>query len=545
MIPALRWMVLSILALHGFFVFPGHTYLQSDTQIYVPMFDRISDPTLFTRELVAQKQHVSLTIYDELAIAGNKVTGIDYEYILGAIQLVTRLAGLYGLYLIGIAFGLSELLALMIPAIVGLGAFINGPAVLTFEYEPVPRAFSVMLILLALGLAMHGRSQPAAIAAGLAFLFHAPAAVPFFAPFLWMSWREKSYRALAILGGSVGLAAVFTFLQAGEVERQSFLATIDPEWEKLQRMRAAYNWLGMWKPWFIQEFLLHGALAGAALWRISRHLSVRARFYAISMTIIGLLSLPLAYILLERYKWLLMVQVQPARSVLYTVLFSLIASTAAGLFALRERRTWWDAPVWFFPPLLVAIHRFFMDWPYPTLKLNYVFLLIAAAVLTAFLLQQRFKYHQLAAAVSVVAFVCLAGWSFFDGTKQVNFDTAVHNRELDDISQWARANTPKDAMFQLPEFTRSLVSGVFRAKAQRALYVDWKIGGQVNYSRDLSLEWHRRMQIADQKDKPLVSWRDQGVNYLILKAATNFPSVPPPMVYRNARYAVYRLDPAR
>jgi hypothetical protein len=543
MIPALRWMVLSILALHGFFVFPGHTYLQSDTQIYVPMFDRIADPTLFTRELVAQKQHVSLTIYDELAIAGNKATGIDYEYILGAIQLATRLAGLYGLYLIGTAFGLSELAALMIPAIVGLGAFINGPAVLTFEYEPVPRAFSVMLILLALGFAMHGRSQPAAIAAGLAFMFHAPAAVPFFAPFVWICWREKSYRALAILGGSVALAAVFTFLQAGEVERQSFLATIDPEWEKLQRMRASYNWLGMWKPWFIQEFLLHGALAGAALWRISRHLSVRARFYAISMTVIGLLSLPLAYVLLERYKWLLMVQVQPARSVLYTVLFSLIACTVAGLFALRERRTWFEAPLWFFPPLLVAIHRFFLDWPYPTLQLNYVLLLVAAAVLTGLLLHlQRFNHHQLVATVTVVAFVFLAGWTFLHGTKQANFDTAVHHPELDDLANWARTNTPKDAMFQLPEFTRSLVAGVFRAKAQRALYVDWKIGGQVNYSRDLSFEWHRRIQIADQKDKPLASWRDQGVNYLILKTATRFPDPP---VYQNARYAVYNLDPTK
>ena len=35
------------LTLLGFFAFPGHTYLQSDTQIYVPMLEHIWDPSTF------------------------------------------------------------------------------------------------------------------------------------------------------------------------------------------------------------------------------------------------------------------------------------------------------------------------------------------------------------------------------------------------------------------------------------------------------------------------------------------------------------------
>ena len=38
------------LTLLGFFVFPGHTFLQSDTQIYIPIFERIENPNLYARD---------------------------------------------------------------------------------------------------------------------------------------------------------------------------------------------------------------------------------------------------------------------------------------------------------------------------------------------------------------------------------------------------------------------------------------------------------------------------------------------------------------
>ena len=50
------------LTLLGFFVFPGHTYLQSDTQIYVPMLERIWDSTTYPLDLVATKPHLSYTL---------------------------------------------------------------------------------------------------------------------------------------------------------------------------------------------------------------------------------------------------------------------------------------------------------------------------------------------------------------------------------------------------------------------------------------------------------------------------------------------------
>jgi len=42
-------------------------------------------------------------------------------------------------YLLVSAFPLSRRAALLVAGVFSLGAIIDGPAVLTFEYEPVPR----------------------------------------------------------------------------------------------------------------------------------------------------------------------------------------------------------------------------------------------------------------------------------------------------------------------------------------------------------------------------------------------------------------------
>ena len=39
----------------GFRWFPGHTYLQSDTQIYLPMLERLDQPGYLARDFVATR----------------------------------------------------------------------------------------------------------------------------------------------------------------------------------------------------------------------------------------------------------------------------------------------------------------------------------------------------------------------------------------------------------------------------------------------------------------------------------------------------------
>ena len=71
-----------------FEIFPGHTYLQSDTQIYVPMLERLDAPGYLSRDLVATHPVLTYTIYDEVTLFLDSVTGLNLKGALITQQLV-------------------------------------------------------------------------------------------------------------------------------------------------------------------------------------------------------------------------------------------------------------------------------------------------------------------------------------------------------------------------------------------------------------------------------------------------------------------------
>ena len=88
--PALFGASIVLLTGLGYFAFPGHTYLQGDSQIYVPMTERVDNPILFTEDSLASHPHLSLTAYDEIAIALRNYFGLDFEHGLKFQQLLFR-----------------------------------------------------------------------------------------------------------------------------------------------------------------------------------------------------------------------------------------------------------------------------------------------------------------------------------------------------------------------------------------------------------------------------------------------------------------------
>ncbi len=136
----------------GFEYFPGHTYLQSDTQIYLPILERLDNPGYLSRDLVATNPHVAYTIYDEIALFFHHTAHADFARVLIWQQLLFRAAAMFGVYLIASSAGLGAIPALLVAALFNLGASLLGPAVLLVEYEPIPRGYASGLIFLALGL---------------------------------------------------------------------------------------------------------------------------------------------------------------------------------------------------------------------------------------------------------------------------------------------------------------------------------------------------------------------------------------------------------
>lgn len=528
---------LLLLALLGFTVFPGRTWLQSDTQIYMPILERQFDPSLYGRDEIALRPHVKFTFYDEITVGLRRATGLDYETLLGAQQFVCRVAGIAGAFLLAQALGLPVSGALLAAGVFALGAVVNGPSVLTMEYEPVPRGFAILLIFGALGSAAQRRWIWAGALAVLATLYHPTTTAPFWAA-LVLHWRLAHDRREGLaLEASIAAAAagllVFAGLQSFGSDRQVWLGGISPELERIQKFRGAYNWISLWPPaWFWQYPLLF-ALAALAWRRLRTAMTAEARFLTLALMVYGLLMIPLQYLLLDVEKWILMPQFQPARAVLFITALSGLLGTAAGWRAAQQRR-WWECAAWFVLVFAIPVNGLVLqlfttaDWR----RLATVALLAALATFAAW-------RPVLAVPVAVAAFFVIP---FFGG---VVASPMLHSPELDELAAWARTSTDKDQVFCFGDVGHGLQPGIFRARSLRALYVDWKSGGQANLLKDYGFEWWKRWHAIHQSElplRPLEDYRRMGIDFLVVNRGHEPPGST--AVFRNARWTALALNSA-
>ncbi len=512
------------IALATFFVFPGHTWLQQDSQIWTPMLEHLRDPSVLRDDILVQQPHLGFTLYDETALALRSLTGLGFREVLEAEQIACRALGIWGLILMATAAGLELAPAVLVAALCSLGAAIAGPAVLIVEYEPTPRAFALPLILCAIGLTAHRRYLAAGIAAACAFLYHPPTTFGFLAIFAVLTLRRRQWRAWIPLALAAAILAIAAFHQLG-FARQPFWGRIGAPQERLQRLRAAYVWVSLWPHRFIVHHLLLAAALAAAWLRVRRRVPAELRAFALGLPLLGLASMPLSWLLLERARWVLMPQIQPMRLLLFVALMMQFLAAVAGAFAALGRR-WPEAVAWFAVACWLPLQPVVTE-PYHWRRVA-VLLLVAAIAAAAV----RFRLAPLAAA-AVLLLIPLAGGV-------VNYPQ-LDSVELRQLSGWAAYSTARSAVFLFPGAGRSLQPGVFRSEALRAVYVDWKGGGQVNFLRSFGQDWWRRWSetMAPGFHPADVSkYRAAGIDYIVLAPQDRLPAPP---LFANARYLVYAV----
>jgi hypothetical protein len=502
------------LALLTFFQFPGHTWLQQDTQIYVPILEHLRDPAVLRNDLVAQHPHVGFTLYDEIARALRGITGLGFREVLEAQQIATRALGIWGLYLMAEAFGLSAMQALAVAAICSLGATIAGPAVLTFEYEPTPRAFAVPLLLCGMGLASRGQYRWGAIAGAAAFIYHPPTALPFWAVFaVLLVWRRewKAFIPLAV--------AAAILLATSRGSGTAWFARLTPFDEQLQHLRTSYVWISTWPAARIAHHMLLFAIAMAALVRVREKAGFDARIWWTGMPLLGILSMPFSWLLLERLKWSLVPQVQPLRALLFIALaVQFLAAVAAFRAASRP-----EALLWFVLAFLLPLQPVLTEqwtWRAP----------LVAAILAS--ICAAWDRARLPIAVAAFFAVPITGGV-------VNYPH-LHTADLAQLSAWARSSTAPDSVFLFPDAGRGLQPGIFRSEALRAVYVDWKSGGQVNYLPEFGQNWWFRWQqtmAPPFTPRAMPKFDGLGIHYVVLQPKNRLPRS---AAFENGSWAVYR-----
>jgi uncharacterized protein DUF6798 len=330
---------------------------------------------------------------------------------------------------------------------------------------------------------------------------------------------RRDFRPLAPLAVAAMVLAIAAYAQ--DASTGAFVR-LTPLEQRLQLFRTAYVWISAWPIYSITHHLIMAAIATAAYFRIRRKTSFELHLLLPGLAVLGLISMPLSWLLLERWKLSIAPQVQPMRTLLFVTLAMQLLTAVAGVDAVRRGRRW-EAAIWFafayLPPIQgTALGAF--SWRRSAV-------VIALGLATAFA-------NRLAPAVAVAAFFVIP---VLGGV--VNYPQ-LRTPELSQLSAWARSDTPPDSVFLFADAGRSLEPGVFRSEALRAVYVDWKGGGQVNYLRAFAEQWwFRWQQTLAREFKPvdLARYEGLGIQYVVLQPKNRLQE---PVVFENARYVVYR-----
>lgn len=531
-----------------FEIFPGHSYLVGGSQIYLPVLERLDSPGYLSRDLVATNTDVSYTIYDEVTLFLHEAGRLKFRTALQGQQVFCRAAALTGVLLLGLSVGLDDSLALLIAVLISFGTTLYGPCVSMIDREPVPRTFAFALILLAAGLLAYGRPLLAGLSGGTALVYDPVIAVPFWViavvACVFDSRLRKLLRpALTILAIFILLLANMAQLQPGVVESKAILSKIALPIARVQQYRTPAAWVSLWAPadlWSYLAIVVCGIWATARSWPI---LTRMLRWLLIGLPALGLLSLPASYVALERLRWQLVSQIEPAQAVIFSVAFSAIACGVAGGYSAMARKRG-EAVVWLLIVLGIAVHSRVFDF----LELNKAASLLELAICVSLAIaithaftawpQSRWRYASLLVPV-------IAAFAF------TQLPESHHSREEDlrpilDVANWAETSTWGSSMFLFPDAGHESYPGVFRAASRRAVWVDWGSGKLVNTSDVAAVEWQDRWeQTMQQKFSPerLQNMLSLPIDYYVLKRADRLESVRP--VFRNREFFVYDASDLR
>jgi hypothetical protein len=347
-------------------------------------------------------------------------------------------------------------------------------------------------------------------------------------------------RGLMPLLVAVPLLLLLARTQTGVSEPQIVWRRLDAAEESLIRMRASYLWVSIWLRQYWGHYLLLCGVSAVAFWRLRQSATAEIRVLLLGLPLVGMGSLLLSYVLLEKIHWAFIPQFQPTRAILFVTAVAVITAACAGFQAI-ERKRWIEGGLWLVLTLAVPLGTRVADVLLPRSTVALQRLAVVCA-LSAALGYTAWLYSTSRIAGMALAAAALAPYFVFHGYLSIANYQNLFTPELSELARWARAHSHSNSVFLFPDSGRSLDPGVFRATALRTVYVDWKGGGQLNFLKSFGEIWWARWQDTMERSLTNEEYARRGIHYLVRNSGGANGAE---RVFGNARYSVYATAPLR
>ena len=481
-----------------FEVYPGHSYLQSETQLLVPMLERLDTPGFLSRDLVATNPTFSYTIYDEMTQSLHAGAKLTLEQALRDQQVLFRFAAVLGVFLIARALKVMPAAALLLSGSVNAITYLAAPNAFVTNPEATPVAFAVPLVLLAAGLLVNRGPLLAGLAGGLALLYDPVTAAAFWAPVIAASLFDRALRkslrsiwpSLAVFGL---ILANLVQLQAGLGAGQELTGRLSEAGVQLTKLRTPSVWVSQWKWQADGSYLLLLILGGFALSRVWTRTDGITRWMTVGLAFSGYMSTAIAFVLMSAHLQVA-TEMTPAKNLSFSVVITLLLCGTASWHAAQKQR-WVHSLPWM--------------------------ALLIAGILNAQLID------------------LLSGKVVAKGPEQPN-------QQVRALAQWAAERTWGSSLFQFPDAGKRNEPGMFRSLSRRALWADWGSGAIADYSDQAGQEWWTRWQNGMTRaysPEELEKMLRLPVDYYVLEKSNALEGVK--SVFANSEYVVYDAQDLR
>lgn len=508
---------------------PGrYSVLQRDTQIYLPLVRNHSAPNVLDNDPLVRTYHLSVSVYPLFLHPFR--AGIDRPTALGYLKglwVLLAWVQLFGLYLVGRAFVPGRVEALIVASIVGVGQMFPGPRLFLFEPEFIPRGCAMSLVCLTLGALATGRFKLGLTSTAIALLFHPIGAVPGLVSLAFDKTMRSLFRSYSRV--ALGLAIVSITLMIGCRLVSHSGPFVDPQWAAIISARTPYVLVSYWRPLWIVEVFVCGA---SAMWAYGsrKRGPDDSNLSALPIPImLGLLALPASYLMLETCHLSLALTAQPLRLSTWPLLAFTVALAVFGTLSAVRGDILQSVLVLCVRYYLAAEGTFLGGGGGLNDALNSLkdAIVVAALIATCICASRMVGRPKLAVAGVLSINLVYMYWV------PLKFMPAYGiGQTTIALAHWAGSHTKPCSVFAFPDSAETAVPGQFRALSDRAVFVDFLSGGQINYSRAFATTWDDRWR-WERASHGLKEYAERGVDYVVYASRRNFQAVP---IYENGFY---------
>lgn len=475
----------------------GYRYGVSDQAFYIPAIQRDISPAFFPHGAPLIEAQARLMVADEVIAAFCRATGVELEYVFFAGYVLTVVLFVAGVFLVGRS---------LLRSAWGLAAFglaltlrhrIAETGVNTFEGYFHPRVLAFALGVVAIGALLHHRRVTAVVLVAAASLVH-PTMAAWFAVWVGLAiatTAPERFARLAVAGAAVVAGAAAVAVLLGGPLAAGF-DVMDPAWTSV----------------FAEKDYLFPTDWDAATWLTN--------LLAPGVLVLGYAA--------RRQRGL----VSPAERGVFVGCVSLALLFAASLPFVHARLA-----------IAVQLQTSRVLWPVEFLATAYLVWGLCEAG------WRRVAPPRAWRAYALVALLALASAARGFYVLRVERDRALVDLDLPDtawqqVGDWASTHTAIDALF-LADPGHAWKYGVsFRVAADRDVFVESvKDTAVATYSRAIAAEVGTRLRAIDDfatltADGAVRLADRHDLDYLVIDRPLDLP-----LVYENAQFRVYALDP--